>query len=92
MSNKDLRLRQETVHRQSKAEPRMNQGVVATNVGVLTVGEVAAFFRCDPETVKRQARRGRLPGFKFGKFWYFRQQDIDNMIDTELASAREEKR
>jgi len=64
-------------------------GAIAT--AVLTVGDVAAFFQCDPETVKRQARSGKLPGFKFGKFWYFRQSDIERMIDTELASARGEK-
>ena len=53
----------------------------------MTVSEVAAFFRCDPETVKRQARTRKLPGFKFGKFWYFRQRDIDKMIDGEVAAA-----
>ena len=69
----------------------MNQeGMFATGASVLTVSEVAAFFRCDPETVKRQARSGKLPGFKFGKFWYFRERDIDNMIDGAIDAGRGE--
>jgi excisionase family DNA binding protein len=54
---------------------------------LFTVSEVATFFRCDPETVKRQARNGKLPGFKFGKSWFFRLQDINGMIDTAIHAA-----
>lgn len=53
---------------------------------LLTTAEVAEFFRCDPETVKRRARCGKLPAFKFGKFWYFRRADIDQMISQALQS------
>lgn len=71
----------------------MNQeGLLAIDSGILTVGEVAAFFRCDPETVKRRARSGKLPGFKFGKFWLFRQHDIDKMIDRSIDDAQREQR
>jgi hypothetical protein len=54
---------------------------------LFNVSEVANFFRCDPETVKRQARAGKLPGFKFGKSWFFRMRDIDDMIDGAIASV-----
>jgi len=54
---------------------------------LFTVSEVADLFRCDPETVKRQARAGNLPGFKFGKSWFFRMRDIDDMIDGAIGSA-----
>ena len=53
---------------------------------LLTVAEVSALFRCDPETVKRRARSGKLPGFKFGKFWYFRKCDIDRTISHAVES------
>jgi len=56
----------------------------------LTVREVAQLFRCDPETVKRRARSRELPGFKFGKNWYFRLRDIDAMIDTAIGTAQRE--
>lgn len=66
----------------------MNQNEdLAVDSKPLTVGEVATFFRCDPETVKRQARSGKLPGFKFGKTWFFRMCGINNMINAALGTA-----
>lgn len=52
----------------------------------LTVAEVARYFRCDPETVKRQARHGALPAFKFGKFWYFRRSEIEHWMAAAVQS------
>jgi hypothetical protein len=57
---------------------------------LLTVGDLAKRFRCDPETVKRQARCGKLPGFKFGKTWFFRPSDIEGMIDAAIGAAHRE--
>ena len=54
---------------------------------LLDVSELAAYFRCDPETVKRRARTGKLPGFKSGKSWFFRWQDINGMIDAAIQAA-----
>jgi excisionase family DNA binding protein len=53
----------------------------------LTATEVAELFRCSSEKVKRQARAGKLPGFKFGKFWYFRRPDIDRIISQAVQSG-----
>lgn len=64
----------------------MSQG----HTGFLTVSEVAQLFRCDPETVKRRARSRKLPGFKFGKLWFFRLRDIDAMIDSAIGAAHQE--
>jgi hypothetical protein len=64
-----------------------HQESLAADPKFFNVSEVASIFRCDPETVKRQARSGRLPGFKFGKSWFFRWQDINSMIDTAINAA-----
>jgi excisionase family DNA binding protein len=64
--------------------------MIQDNSGFLTVSEVAALFRCDPETVKRQARSRKLPGFKFGKAWFFRPRDIEGMIDDAIGAAHRE--
>jgi hypothetical protein len=37
----------------------------------LSVAEVARLFHCHPVTVKRRARRDKLPAFKFGCRWFF---------------------
>ena len=63
----------------------------STGISVLlTVSDLARRFRCDPETVKRQARSGKLPGFKFGKTWFFRPSDIEGMIDAAIGAAHRE--
>jgi len=56
---------------------------------VLTVGEAAAFLRCSPDTVKRQARAGRLPASKIGRAWRFRRADLDRWL-AEGGTRREE--
>jgi excisionase family DNA binding protein len=53
----------------------------------MTVADVAEFFGCNRETVKRRARSGALPAFKFGKSWYFRRSDIDRAIAVAVESG-----
>ena len=52
-----------------------------TSLGrVLGVDELAAKFRCSTEKIKRMARRGELPAFKFGKSWYVREEDLERHL------------
>jgi excisionase family DNA binding protein len=43
---------------------------------IFTAGEIAAYLRIHPYTVKRLARAGKLPGFKIGGQWRFDAQEI----------------
>ena len=43
---------------------------------VLDIGDIAELFNCSREKVKRMARSGELPAFKFGKRWYFLRNDL----------------
>ena len=47
---------------------------------VLSVGDVAEIFKCSREKIKRMARRGELPAFKFGKHWYLRKDDLERYL------------
>ena len=47
---------------------------------VLDVIEVAAIFKCSREKIKRMARRGEIPAFKFGKQWYVRREDLERFL------------
>jgi excisionase family DNA binding protein len=47
---------------------------------VLDVGDVAEIFKCSREKIKRMARRGELPAFKFGKHWYLRKDDLERFL------------
>jgi excisionase family DNA binding protein len=47
---------------------------------VLDMADVAELFKCSREKVKRMARSGELPAFKFGKGWYIRQDDLEHFL------------
>jgi excisionase family DNA binding protein len=42
--------------------------------------QAAELMRVHPETVKRRARRGEIPGMKFGKLWRFRVSVLESFI------------
>jgi excisionase family DNA binding protein len=42
--------------------------------------QAADLMQINPETLKRRARRGEIPGIKFGKLWRFRASVLDVYI------------
>ena len=53
---------------------------------VLGVDELAGIFACSTESIKRMARRGDLPAFKLGKFWYVRLEDLERYLGSAVKS------
>lgn len=49
---------------------------------VLTLSEVAALLRVPKSTVYKLAQLGRVPAFKVGKHWRFRQRDIERWMGS----------
>jgi len=49
---------------------------MSTTPDVLTAAEAAEFLRTRPETLKRLARQGKVPGAKLGHEWRFLRQDL----------------
>ncbi|MGB9071569.1 MAG: helix-turn-helix domain-containing protein [Terriglobales bacterium] len=54
---------------------------------VLDVRDLAELFRCSREKIKRMARQGNLPAFKFGKHWYVRQDDLERFLANQVQSG-----
>jgi excisionase family DNA binding protein len=54
---------------------------------VLDVGDLAEIFKCSREKIKRMARQGNLPAFKFGKHWYVRQDDLERFLANQVQSG-----
>jgi len=74
--------------------PLRSQSIAAQGDGksflanrVLGVDELAAFFSCSTEKIKRRARNHELPAFKFGKSWYVREQDLRSFIQHAVETA-----
>jgi len=48
---------------------------------IMTMKEVAEYLKINEKTAYRLASEGKIPGFKVGGSWRFRQSDIDDWID-----------
>jgi len=49
---------------------------------LLTANQVAEILQWNRYTVIKKAEKKELPGFKLGREWRFRQEDIVAWIDT----------
>jgi excisionase family DNA binding protein len=48
---------------------------------LLTVKQVAQILQWNPFTIVKKAEKGELPGFKMGRSWRFRAEDITRWIE-----------
>jgi len=55
---------------------------------ILTVREVAAYFRLTETTVCNLAASGELPGFKIGKSWRFDRGEVLGRITAAKSKAK----
>lgn len=55
---------------------------------ILTIKEVADFLKLTEKTAYRLAAEGKLPGFKVGGGWRFKQSDIDAWIEESKAGHK----
>jgi excisionase family DNA binding protein len=50
---------------------------------ILTVKQVADYLKVNERTVYRMATAGKIPAFKVGASWRFKQTDIDQWIEDQ---------
>lgn len=48
---------------------------------ILTLKEVAVYLKLAEKTAYRLAAEGKLPGFKVGGSWRFKESDIEKWIE-----------
>ena len=53
------------------------------NDQVLTVKEVAEYLKVNDRTVYRMATAGKIPAFKVGSSWRFKQTEIEKWIEKQ---------
>jgi excisionase family DNA binding protein len=58
-----------------------------SDVGIMTVHDVADYLRLSEAKVYKMANEGRVPALRMGKTWRFKKELIDEWIrrETELA-------
>ncbi len=57
----------------------LHDGMVMKS-GILTVKEVAEYLKLNEKTTYRLTAEGKLPGFKVGGSWRFREIDVNRWI------------
>ena len=55
---------------------------------ILTLKEVAEYLKLAEKTAYRLAAEGKLPGFKVGGSWRFKESDIENWIEDKKKGQR----
>lgn len=58
---------------------------------ILTLKEVAAYLKLAEKTAYKLAAEGKLPGFKVGGSWRFKETDIDRWIEDKKANTKNDK-
>lgn len=56
---------------------------------ILTLKEVADYLKLAEKTAYRLAAEGKLPGFKVGGSWRFKQQDVAAWIEEQKNTSKE---
>ena len=58
---------------------------------ILTLKEVAEYLKLAEKTAYRLAAEGKLPGFKVGGSWRFKQQDVATWIEDQKIHQKMSK-
>lgn len=53
---------------------------------VLDIHDLAEVFGCSTEKIKRMARSGELPAFKFGRTWFVTPNDLERFLANRVES------
>ncbi|MDB4090444.1 helix-turn-helix domain-containing protein [Pseudomonadales bacterium] len=59
---------------------------------ILTLKEVAAYLKLAEKTAYRLASEGKLPGFKVGGSWRFKEYDIQTWIEEQKIGVSDIER
>lgn len=55
---------------------------------ILTLREVAAYLKLAEKTAYKLAAEGKLPGFKVGGSWRFKEADIERWIEEKKVEGK----
>jgi excisionase family DNA binding protein len=55
---------------------------------ILTIKDVAIYLKLAEKTVYKLAAEGKLPGFKVGGSWRFKQADIESWIEAKKTNNK----
>jgi len=57
---------------------------------IMTLREVAEYLKLAEKTAYRLAAEGKLPGFKVGGSWRFKESDIEKWIEKSKTNQKKQ--
>ena len=57
---------------------------------MMTLQEVAEYLRVTRSTIHRLLKRNQIPGFKIGRHWRFRLEEIENLCSSNTSTKEPE--
>ena len=58
---------------------------------LLTVENLASYLSLSARGAREILQRGELPGFRVGRRWYVRQEDLDAAVATKVSDGRRDR-
>jgi len=55
---------------------------------IMTVGEVAAYFKISEQIILKLVKEGEIPSFRIGEHWRIKKSDIGDFIETLMQGKR----
>ncbi|NNG43527.1 helix-turn-helix domain-containing protein [Pseudoalteromonas sp. NEC-BIFX-2020_002] len=55
---------------------------------ILTIQDVAIYLKLNEKTAYRLVNEGKLPGFKVGGSWRFKESDLNTWIENQKSLQR----
>jgi excisionase family DNA binding protein len=55
---------------------------------LITSGKAAQLLGIHPKTLQLMAREGRIPAVRVGKYWRFRNSDLDSWVRASVNCGR----
>ena len=59
---------------------------------LLTLKQVSEYLQLAEKTAYRLAAEGKLPGFKVGGSWRFKQTDLEDWIEQQKQNTKEDNK
>ena len=62
------------------------------NNGFITIDEVSDYLKLKKQKLYKLAQKGKIPAYKFGREWRFRENRLEQWIEAQETGPRKKRR
>ena len=75
---------------QAGGKNRRPAAAIPASKTVMTLQETAEYLRVTRSTIHRLLKRNQIPGFRIGRHWRFRLEEIENLCSSNTSTKEPE--